>query len=169
MGEAKSPCGMTMFHNAIQIEFKEGTTLELLFQNGEVKSFDVASLFLKYPRLQALSNRSLFLSGTLSPSSNIISWGTNLFLDPETVYSGGRTVRTEDITINQIIGWEVLDARERAGLSQNELSGKTGIYQSTISRMERGMANPSVETLARIARAMDMKLEITFTPLTKPD
>lgn len=53
-------------------------------------------------------------------------------------------------------------ARALAGLSQKQLSALTGIDQSDISKIERGVANPSVATLNRIASALGGKLSITI-------
>ncbi len=39
---------------------------------------------------------------------------------------------------------------------------ETGIYQADISKIERGLANPSVSTLQRLAEGMGMKLKIEF-------
>ena len=49
-------------------------------------------------------------------------------------------------------------------LDSEQLSEKTGIYQSDISKLERGNANPSILTLKRLADAMDMTLKIEFVP-----
>ena len=43
-----------------------------------------------------------------------------------------------------------------------ELSSLTGIDQSIISKIERGLANPSVGTLKRIAKALGKELKISF-------
>jgi DNA-binding XRE family transcriptional regulator len=58
----------------------------------------------------------------------------------------------------------VLSARAKAGLSQKELSELTGIDQSDISKIERGVANPSVATLERIAAALGGRLTIAIEP-----
>ena len=49
-----------MFHKATELAYKEGTTLELKFQDGKVKRYDMSALFGKYPQLEALKNRMLF-------------------------------------------------------------------------------------------------------------
>ena len=41
---------------------------------------------------------------------------------------------------------------------------RTGIAQGDISRLENGNANPSLNTLKRLATAMGMTLKIEFTP-----
>jgi len=58
----------------------------------------------------------------------------------------------------------IIDARKTTGLTQKQLSEKTGIAQADISRLENGNANPSLNTLKRLADAMGMTLKIEFTP-----
>jgi transcriptional regulator with XRE-family HTH domain len=58
----------------------------------------------------------------------------------------------------------MIDARSNAGLTQKQLSERTGIAQGDISRLENGNANPSLKTLKRLASAMDMNLKLEFTP-----
>lgn len=59
----------------------------------------------------------------------------------------------------------IIDARKQNGLTQKELSERTGIAQGDISKLESGNANPSIKTLKRLAEAMNMRLKIEFTPL----
>ena len=48
------------------------------------------------------------------------------------------------------------------GMTQKQLAEVTGIYQADISKIERGLANPSVSTLKRLADGMGLKLKIEF-------
>ena len=59
----------------------------------------------------------------------------------------------------------MIEARKNTGLTQTQLATKTGIDQSDISRIERGDANPSLNTLKRLAAGMDMKLKLEFLPV----
>ena len=59
----------------------------------------------------------------------------------------------------------IIDARSAVNMSQQELSQKTGIAQSDISKLENGSANPSIKTLRRLAEGLGMKLKITFEPI----
>ena len=43
-----------------------------------------------------------------------------------------------------------------------ELSAKTGIDQADISKIERGIANPSVATLKRLANGLGAELNVSF-------
>ena len=58
----------------------------------------------------------------------------------------------------------ILDARINAGMTQMELSEKSGISQADISRLEKGTRNPSLALLKRLAQAMDSTLRIEFIP-----
>jgi len=58
----------------------------------------------------------------------------------------------------------IMDARIRAGLTQMELSQKSGISQADISRLENGTRNPSLSLLKRLAEAMNTTLRIEFVP-----
>ena len=58
----------------------------------------------------------------------------------------------------------ILDARIQAGLTQIQLSEKSGISQADISRLETGTRNPSLSLLKRLAEAMDASLRIEFVP-----
>jgi len=59
----------------------------------------------------------------------------------------------------------MIDARKTTGLTQKQLAERTGIAQGDISRIENGNANPSLNTLKRLATAMDMTLKIEFAPV----
>ena len=58
----------------------------------------------------------------------------------------------------------MIDARKNAGLTQKQLSERTGIAQADISKMENGDANPSLKTLKRLATAMNTTLRVEFVP-----
>lgn len=58
----------------------------------------------------------------------------------------------------------MIDARKLRGITQKELSEKSGIAQGDISKLENGNGNPSIRTLQRLAAAMDMSLKIEFVP-----
>jgi predicted transcriptional regulator len=58
----------------------------------------------------------------------------------------------------------MMDARIRAGMTQMELSQKSGISQADISRLENGSRNPSLALLKRLAAAMNTTLKIEFVP-----
>ena len=58
----------------------------------------------------------------------------------------------------------MVEARISQNMTQKELSERTGIAQTEISKLENGTRNPSIKLLQRLADGMDMILNITFTP-----
>ena len=151
-----------MFHKATKIEYRDGTVLELTFRDGCVKQFDMASMFEVHPPLCSLKDRHLFTSGKLSPGGYGIIWNDELDLEAETVYMAGVLVDQISVPANIDIADALLAARSKAGISQSELAAKTGIDQSDISKIERGIANPSVSTLKRLAAGLNTNLQISF-------
>jgi transcriptional regulator with XRE-family HTH domain len=61
----------------------------------------------------------------------------------------------------------MLQGREEQNLSQRQLADRTGVIQSDISKIESGEANPTLETLKKLAKGLGMNLSISFTPITK--
>lgn len=52
----------------------------------------------------------------------------------------------------------IKDARKRKGLSQRELSERSGVPQSHISRIENGAVDLRLSSLIELARTLDMEL-----------
>jgi ribosome-binding protein aMBF1 (putative translation factor) len=59
----------------------------------------------------------------------------------------------------------MIEARARAGLTQEELAARMKTKQAVIARLESGRAKPSTRTLERIAQATGHRLKISFEPL----
>lgn len=57
----------------------------------------------------------------------------------------------------------LMEERKRQGLSQNSLAAKAGVNQSLISALEKEPWNPTVCTLLRIAKALNIDLGETIT------
>ena len=61
----------------------------------------------------------------------------------------------------------LIKARSVSGITQQELSKRTGINQSDISKLEQGKGNPSLKTLQRLAEGLGMRMEIKFVPVDR--
>lgn len=62
----------------------------------------------------------------------------------------------------------MIKAREEAGITQSELAKKIGTKQPALSRLERGgFRKATVETLGKIADALDSNLVIKLEPKRK--
>jgi ribosome-binding protein aMBF1 (putative translation factor) len=58
------------------------------------------------------------------------------------------------------LAMQVVELREQRGLTQVQLSERSGVDQADISRIERGSALPNEKTLLRIAEALDADLTL---------
>lgn len=58
------------------------------------------------------------------------------------------------------IAMQIIELRERHGLTQAELAERCGIDQGDISRIERGSTSPTARTLQRIADALDADVRL---------
>ena len=115
-----------MFHKAIGLQFLDSTAMAVTFQDGSVKRYDISVLFPKYPQLESLKNRELFLSGRLVGAYGIV-WTDELDIETETIYEDGETIDIKLVKIQKVSSQAVLSARAKAGLSQKELSDLSGI------------------------------------------
>jgi transcriptional regulator with XRE-family HTH domain len=59
---------------------------------------------------------------------------------------------------------KVAEQRQAKGLSQRELAEMVGTTQSAIARLERGGRPPRIDTLLRIADALDCELVVDLKP-----
>lgn len=69
--------------------------------------------------------------------------------------------------ISIALGKRVKECRHAAGKSQETLAFEAHVDRTYISAIERGIANPSVETLANICHALNVTLGELFAPLDK--
>jgi transcriptional regulator with XRE-family HTH domain len=56
------------------------------------------------------------------------------------------------------IGRRITSLREEKKLSQGDIEKRTGLLRCYISRVENGHTVPAIETLEKIARALEMRL-----------
>ncbi|MDQ3157317.1 MAG: helix-turn-helix domain-containing protein [Actinomycetota bacterium] len=74
----------------------------------------------------------------------------------------------EDDEFYEDIARKVLEQRLVRQLTQRELAELCGTTQSAIARFESGVRPPRLDTLLRIAAALDCELEVILRPRTRP-
>lgn len=60
------------------------------------------------------------------------------------------------------IGMTIRGLRQQRGLSQGDIEKKTGLLRCYLSRVENGHTVPSLDTLKKIAGALDLQLSEFF-------
>lgn len=76
--------------------------------------------------------------------------------------SRGRALLRVEVPLALAVAVQIRQARAQAGLTQGQLAKKTGVSQQQIAKLERPGENPSVGTLAKVAKALGRSLDIEF-------
>ena len=66
--------------------------------------------------------------------------------------------RRESLDLRKALGRAICDRRESAGLSQDEFADQAQLDRTYITGLEHGDRNPSLETLMRVAEALEVQL-----------
>lgn len=61
--------------------------------------------------------------------------------------------------ISKQFGQRARIIRLKQGLSQGDVSKRLGVHRSYISGIERGVRNPSLKVIQRIAKALEVPIE----------
>jgi transcriptional regulator with XRE-family HTH domain len=59
--------------------------------------------------------------------------------------------------MRQVVGRNVRQNRERLGVSQEELAFRAGLHRTYVSGVERGVRNPTVLIVGRLAKALEVE------------
>lgn len=153
-----------MHHKIEEVKVLPDYYIETRFLGGAVKKYDVKKLFIEFPQFKRFeSDMELFTDIQVDMGGYGISWNDELDLDAETIWEDGILIeQTPESNINKLLAYQLLMARKSANVTQKQLAEITGIYQGDISKIERGIGNPSLMTLSRLAEGLEMQLDIKF-------
>lgn len=151
-----------MYNKLKKVKFEDNLIIIAEFNDGTVNSYDLKRCIDKYPVFKHLQeNNALYKNGYVAIGGSGIIFSDEIDIAAEELYKNGTLI--EKKLINDIytsIAITVSKARELKGLTQAELARITGIHQAEISKIERGIGNPSVKTLDRIAKGLGVNLEL---------
>ncbi|MGD0229834.1 MAG: helix-turn-helix transcriptional regulator [Syntrophorhabdales bacterium] len=66
------------------------------------------------------------------------------------------------MSVKELIGKRIKEARQAKGLSQEALSEKIGMSAKYLSSVERGKENPTLDTLIKLADALEVEASELF-------
>lgn len=69
----------------------------------------------------------------------------------------------ENSEVEYQLGRKLIEARFKRNISQRDLAKKAHTTQAVISRIEGMNSNPSIGLLKKIARALGLKIQISFS------
>lgn len=155
-----------MTHRIVEVKMLDKTCISAEFQNGVVKEYDLSKLYSIYPQfIEIEKNMHKFQSPKVDEGGYGISWDDELDLDAEEIWENGIEKGVKEPDVCHALAYNLLYARNSIGMTQRQLAEITGIYQADISKIERGLANPSLSTINRLADGMGMKLRIEFVSI----
>lgn len=141
--------------------------VKVKFLGGVTKKYDIKQLFSRFPQFCRFEKeKGLFEEAKVDMGGYGIIWNDELDLDAEVIWEDGILIEMEPETdANRLLAYQLLTAREKANMTQRQLAESTGIYQSEISKVERGIGNPSLSTIVRLAEGLGMRLVMDFQPI----
>ena len=148
---------------AIEVKFLKGVKVELTFADGKIIRYDMSKLFSKYPQLEELrKNRTLFENGHLDKGGYGVIWNDELDFDAMSIYEDGELVAEVETSINLQIGTLLIKAREETNVTQVELAKKSHIDQGDISKIEKGIGNPTISKINKLFSALGKTIRISL-------
>lgn len=75
-----------------KIYLKDNLILIAFFDDGEIVSFDIKTLFDKYPIFKQLENKTLFLKAKIDIGGYGISWNDKIDLSSDGIYFKGKHI-----------------------------------------------------------------------------
>jgi transcriptional regulator with XRE-family HTH domain len=62
----------------------------------------------------------------------------------------------------KLFGRAVRESRDALGISQEELAARSKLHRTYVAGVERGIRNPSLKSIARIAEGLGMTVSVLF-------
>lgn len=150
-----------MTHKIKSVKVLDGMQLSVGFQNGIEKIYDLHMLYPMFPQFKELEKcLELFSSVKVDVGGYGVVWDDELDLDAEEIWENGKQISVQPITVMDMLADSLVQARAKAGMTQKQLAEVTGIHQADISKIERGLANPSLSTLQRLAEGLEASLVV---------
>ena len=151
-----------MYNRLTSISFEENLIIMAKFNDGKIVSYNIRQLYDQFPIFKELENDPLlFNNGIIAPGGCGIIFNDEIDIACEELYENGTLISQEKVEdLNLQIGNLFSLEREKKGITQSELAKITNIHQAEISKIERGIGNPSIKTLERLAEGLGLKLEL---------
>jgi DNA-binding XRE family transcriptional regulator len=138
--------------DGLWVEFGDGTSGYVDWAGMGVR--DVAGSFVRESATVGVRGKAIELATKEGELFEIDSLSVRSILDRDLA----REISLQAGASDEAVGQRVRAARRFAGLTQVQLGGRAELDQAVISRLERGRHQPRVDTLKRVADALDMSL-----------
>jgi transcriptional regulator with XRE-family HTH domain len=75
----------------------------------------------------------------------------------------------KDLDVKKRFGLAIRSLRGKSGISQEELAWRAELHRTYVSDIERGGRNPSLLSIERLAKALNVSFPTLFQPLEDPE
>lgn len=149
-----------MYENQIvKIYLKDNHLLQALCSDGLFREVDINDLIVSYALYEPLKDKNLFNKAKLK-ANFIIEWNYDIDLFGDYIFENGKIIKNIESPTIPLIGFKIKQARLAKEMSQKKLAKLSGIEQSEISRLEKGLINPSIEYLEKITNILGLKINL---------
>ena len=66
----------------------------------------------------------------------------------------------EEYDVFEEIRMQIIKARNDLSMTQKELAAKAGLTQANVSKIEKGLSHPTLETLVKLSNALGRRLVV---------
>jgi len=151
-------------HRIYKAEITKDYVLRTTFFNGEVRELLIENDLRRNPSYKHLLKYTELVNAiTINKSKTEVEIiGGPTFTNDE-LYNDAmlkEIVYIDDISIQ--LAAKIQAMREAARMTQKDMEAATGIHQAEISKIERGIGNPSMATINKLAFATGCRVNITF-------
>ena len=150
-----------MNSKAIKLNIKEKTIFELIFEDGTKKKYDVLDLFEYNPKVLSLIDNKIFKKAKLTDDNKLV-WPDKIKINVKDIYGAGQEIPNDENFLEIVLGNQIKRKRISKNITQADFSKIVNIDQADLSKIENGKLTPSLTTLKRIAKGLDLKLNIEF-------
>jgi ribosome-binding protein aMBF1 (putative translation factor) len=109
--------------------------------------------------------------------NRIVAWNVRKVLSPRCCWLNHRSINCEpkyvkvngglDMDARQLVAWNVRRIRVLRGISSETLAADSNVDRAYVSRIERAVANPTIDILERIAGVLEVNIAELFA-IPKP-
>lgn len=163
-----------MKHRIYKVFLTNDYELDVTFYTGEVKRFDIRRLASYERRFEELLRHDDEIKKMSIGKDDLdVSWniqGVDYTIKSDSIWDDGvlmERVNVDDVKMR--LARHLIILRDSLGITQKELALISGVHQADISNIERGLANPSIETVGKLVRAMDRHLDFDFKTKSELD
>ena len=149
-----------MDNRIAKVKTVDNSRVRCTFYTGDIKEYKLSKFDVRPEDFDSVK---------ITHNGNKLTWSNGYSLYAIDVWMDGLIVDIEWPEPRFQVARILTYYREVLKITQSDIASKTGISQSDVSKYERGDGNPSLDTLTRLADALQKNVEVRFVDKTPPE